>query len=140
LPARRAGAACGGDLGAGAGLEGEPCVRRDLHEQRGEVDAPAATLVAAADVQGGQHLDGVVEGVQRGLDRLAQAMGIARRPALDHLRTQGLGCTASLLREQPADFVAGEPFRRHASGILPRSFAGCYALVAHGGRFWWQIA
>ncbi len=35
--------------------------------------------------------------------------------------------------------MAGEPLQRHASRILPRSIAGCYAVVAPRGRVWWQI-
>ena len=106
------------DLRAAARLDRDARARRDFPEQRRQIDATAPAPRRAAGVERGEHLHGVVERVELGLDarrrRARLAADLGRRQNRDAL-PKFLGGAARFLREKPGQLLPGQPVAVHVS-------------------------
>jgi hypothetical protein len=101
-----------GHFRALAGLHRDASARRDLAEQRGEIDATTPGTTTACHLQLAQSADRVIERVEGRFHSwwmFAQLRLFQQR----HSFTERFRCAARFLSQKPAQLLPRQPFVRH---------------------------
>ena len=116
-------------------------MRRDLAQQRGQIDASPSQFGGVPELQLSKTIDGIVESVEIGHDlgwlgRLSQRRGLGQHR---HALAQCAGSAPGFLCKQPGQFLARKAFVRHvphddATTLRFRLRCNLRGPSAHDGR------